>query len=141
MTATQAPYQFSANPAIQYPNQLGPDSSLQFPDSSSYDDDLYSTALNGAQTQPYGSTNLAIPASASNQLVRRNTRQEVATRNAGIVQEQWNNHDSTGQEREWEDMNDAELDQKAALAKKDAQAKRKQIPPFVLKLWRYVECL
>lgn len=33
---------------------------------------------------------------------------------------------------------EAELDQRALLAKKDALAKRKQIPPFVQKLRRYV---
>lgn len=32
---------------------------------------------------------------------------------------------------------EAELEQRALLAKKDAQAKRKQIPPFVQKLSRY----
>jgi heat shock transcription factor len=31
---------------------------------------------------------------------------------------------------------DEELEQKAAIAKKDAQSKRKQIPPFVQKLSR-----
>lgn len=32
---------------------------------------------------------------------------------------------------------DADLEQRAQIAKKDAQAKRKQIPPFVQKLRRY----
>lgn len=36
----------------------------------------------------------------------------------------------------WSDDLD-ELDRKAAVAKKEAQSKRKQIPPFVQKLSRY----
>lgn len=80
----------------------------------------------------------------SNQLVRRNMNQQIATRNrapAQSGQSQWDLEATSPQmnERRWEEMDDeSELDQKAALAKKDAQAKRKQIPPFVLKLWRYV---
>lgn len=39
----------------------------------------------------------------------------------------------------WEvNDSDQDLDRKAAMAKKDAQAKRKQIPPFVLKLWSFL---
>jgi heat shock transcription factor len=37
-----------------------------------------------------------------------------------------------------DDENEQELEKKVALAKRDAQGKRKQIPPFVQKLSRYV---
>jgi heat shock transcription factor len=71
----------------------------------------------------------------SNQLVRRSTNHQVART---PQRNQWNNF-SNSAERVWEDMEHEEeqdLDQKAAIAKKDAQAKRKQIPPFVQKLSR-----
>jgi heat shock transcription factor len=73
----------------------------------------------------------------SNQLVRRNTNQQVART---PQRNQWSNF-ANQPDRVWEDMEHEEehdLDQKAAIAKKDAQAKRKQIPPFVQKLSRSV---
>lgn len=65
------------------------------------------------------------------QLVRRNPNQQLAARRG-----QWDGFPSPTQQQ-WETIDDdEELEQKAALAKKDAQAKRKQIPPFVQKLSR-----
>jgi len=67
----------------------------------------------------------------SGQLVRRNQNQELAPRRG-----QWDGYPSPTQQQ-WEAVDDdEELEQKAALAKKDAQTKRKQIPPFVQKLSR-----
>lgn len=66
------------------------------------------------------------------QLVRRNPNHQLAP---APRQSHWEGYASPGQQ--WEHMdNDEELEQKAAVAKKDAQAKRKQIPPFVQKLSR-----
>jgi heat shock transcription factor len=68
---------------------------------------------------------------SSGQLVRRNQNQQVASRRG-----QWDGFPSPTQQQ-WETVDDdEELDQKAAIAKKDAQTKRKQIPPFVQKLSR-----
>lgn len=65
------------------------------------------------------------------QLVRRNPNQQLAP---APRRNQWD-----GYEQQWEAVDDEEeLEAKAAIAKKDAQAKRKQIPPFVQKLSRYV---
>lgn len=65
------------------------------------------------------------------QLVRRNPNQQLAQRH-----NQWETFPDPTQQQ-WEPVDDdEELEQKAALAKKDAQAKRKQIPPFVQKLSR-----
>jgi heat shock transcription factor len=67
----------------------------------------------------------------SGQLVRRNQNQQLASRRG-----QWDGFPSPTQQQ-WETVDDdEELEQKAAIAKKDAQAKRKQIPPFVQKLSR-----
>jgi heat shock transcription factor len=67
----------------------------------------------------------------SGQLIRRNQNQQLASRRG-----QWDGFPSPTQQQ-WETVDDdEELDQKAAIAKKDAQSKRKQIPPFVQKLSR-----
>jgi heat shock transcription factor len=69
------------------------------------------------------------------QLVRRNANQQLARQEnnpweMGTVGAQ-------SQPATWEvDEDDAELEQQASEAKKDAQSKRKQIPPFVQKLSR-----
>ena len=69
------------------------------------------------------------------QLVRRNPNQQLAP---APRRNQWD--EFLGPPQQWEAVDDEEeLEQKAAVAKKDAQAKRKQIPPFVQKLSRYVE--
>ena len=75
------------------------------------------------------------PDMSSGQLVRRNPNQQLAP---APRRGQWDGYPSPTQQ--WENIadDDEELEQKAALAKKDAQAKRKQIPPFVQKLSRYV---
>ncbi|KAJ4363351.1 Heat shock transcription factor [Ascochyta clinopodiicola] len=72
----------------------------------------------------------------SGQLVRRNPNQQLAP---APRRGQWDGYPSPTQQ--WENMadDDEELDQKAAVAKKDAQAKRKQIPPFVQKLSSFLD--
>lgn len=74
-----------------------------------------------------------VPDMNSGQLVRRNQNQQLAP---ALRRGQWDGYASPTQQ--WENIPDdeEELEQKAALAKKDAQAKRKQIPPFVQKLSR-----
>jgi heat shock transcription factor len=65
------------------------------------------------------------------QLIRRDQNQQLASRRG-----QWDGYPSPTQQQ-WEPVDDeGELEQKAAMAKKDAQTKRKQIPPFVQKLSR-----
>ncbi|KAF2868519.1 hypothetical protein BDV95DRAFT_500620 [Massariosphaeria phaeospora] len=71
------------------------------------------------------------------QLVRRNPNQQLAARGHNPwdafntpppVQSGWENADD-----------DEELEQKAKVAKKDAQSKRKQIPPFIQKLSSFLD--
>ncbi|KAH7386780.1 hypothetical protein DE146DRAFT_680674 [Phaeosphaeria sp. MPI-PUGE-AT-0046c] len=70
----------------------------------------------------------------SGQLVRRNQNQQLASRRG-----QWDGFPSPTQQQ-WETVDDdEELEQKAAIAKKDAQSKRKQIPPFVQKLSSFLD--
>ncbi|KAI4640621.1 hypothetical protein J4E93_008211 [Alternaria ventricosa] len=74
-------------------------------------------------------------AEMAGQLVRRNTNQQLAP---APRRNQWDGFASPTQQ--WETVDDdEELEQKAAIAKKDAQAKRKQIPPFVQKLSSFLD--
>lgn len=69
-------------------------------------------------------------------LVRRNQNQQLAARGRSPWGDAFNGQ---GQPGTWENTDDdEELERKAAIAKKDASAKRKTIPPFVQKLSRYV---
>ncbi|KZM21826.1 Heat shock transcription factor [Ascochyta rabiei] len=76
------------------------------------------------------------PDMSSGQLVRRNPNQQLAP---APRRGQWDGYPSPTQQ--WDNIadDDEELDQKAAVAKKDAQAKRKQIPPFVQKLSSFLD--
>lgn len=75
-----------------------------------------------------------------NQLARRPMNQIATIPNSNG--NQWipdpNSATATAVNGGWEDDID-ELEQKAQVAKRDSQAKRKQIPPFVLKLRRLVD--
>lgn len=69
------------------------------------------------------------------QLVRRNTNQQLTAR----ARTPWDTFNGQAPANTWENTDDdEELERKAAIAKKDASAKRKTIPPFVQKLSRYV---
>lgn len=100
-----------------------------YSDPSAFDNNNFSYNLNNAQQHAYGS-NLNAP--TSQELVRRTRNQQLAPQNG--QQEMWNGfNNATGQ---YEDEDEAELERRVAAAKKDAQGKRKQIPPFVQKLSR-----
>lgn len=72
----------------------------------------------------------------SNQLTRRPMNQLVS-RNRGFDSGNQSLVEPTPDGDGWGESL-AELEQRALIAKRDAQAKRKQIPPFVQKLSRYV---
>jgi len=138
-----------------YRNPLGNDPTNPYDNFDTLDPNFYNTALNTAQPPTFGA-NMATPSispnpvNPSNQLVRRDTNQQLATRTpqrnhwSNITNHAANteNHQRLSEKRVWEDADedggDQNIDTRAALAKKDAQAKRKQIPPFVQKLSRYV---
>lgn len=126
--------QTSSGPTDQYANQITSNNS--FP---TYDSNLYANNLNGSQAQSLSSNLATAVPIPSNQLVRRNANQQLA-RNGVMAEDQYGPGNPMLQPEDYtyEEVKDEELDldERAALAKRDAQAKRKQIPPFVLKLWR-----
>lgn len=132
---------FTEDQFNNFTSELG-NAANQYSDPTAYDSNIYSAAANAAQPQIYGANIAPAPLPQSNQLVRRNTNQQLAARRGGHQQDHWNvfgNNPGPTPDRAWENMDEdeRELDQRAAVAKKDAQAKRKQIPPFVQKLWRW----
>ncbi|KAK1139454.1 Heat shock transcription factor [Aspergillus melleus] len=125
--------QWGQNPAS---NVVNP----SYPDANPYNAAAYSSN----QDAP------ASTATASNQLTRRqpqpqpqppNQNQQLVSRNRGYEQsptsvpESGNNPGESGG---WGESLD-ELYQRALVAKRDAQAKRKQIPPFVQKLSSFLD--
>lgn len=124
----------STNPGSQLSNdqflQWGQDPSNATSDASfsdtSYNTGTYPTAV------PTGS------AAISNQLARRQPNQLVS-RNRGYEQAptyvDHTGNAGDGESGAWEESLD-ELNQRAEVAKREAQEKRKQIPPFVQKLSR-----
>lgn len=129
---TQQPAQVP--PQFQY--QQMPDTTFgtydfnAFPDQQTFNDTTFSdpnqlsAALNQTHPQTFGAT------APSTDLVRRTWNQyPVQQERSGF-----SHADDAQQEEETEQ----DLDAKVALAKRDAQGKRKQIPPFVQKLSRYI---
>ena len=100
-----------------------------YTDSSAFNPNDFSYNFNTSQPPAYGSNLAPAP---STELVRRTRNQQLAPQNG--QQEQWNGMGNMGGQMDEE--NERDLDARVALAKKDAQGKRKQIPPFVQKLSR-----
>lgn len=99
-------------------------------DSSAYNQQGYQTSQD-------------LTTAASNQLARRQqSNQQLVQRNRGYEQAPtvYQDHNPTvgpGESGAWAESLE-ELYQRAQVAKRESQAKRKQIPPFVQKLSRYV---
>ena len=116
------PYMDWSNPAA------GAD--MNFTDHPLYDN--YGQSMGGGHNRVVSLDGYTDGTEMTGQLVRRNTNQQLAP---APRRNQWDGFPSPTQQ--WETVDDdEELEQKAAIAKKDAQAKRKQIPPFVQKLSR-----
>ena len=80
----------------------------------------------------------AATAATSGQLARRQTPNQLVSRNRGCERPPTTTDNNGGHSGEtgWEESLE-ELYRRASIAKRDAQAKRKQIPPFVQKLRKY----
>lgn len=97
------------------------------------------------ETTAYNSQSLGDPNSLQpgGQLTRRTGDQQLMSRHGNYPDSngmQWlepSNGSAQSIDGAWGD-DLSELERRAQIAKKDAQAKRKQIPPFVQKLSRYV---
>jgi len=105
--------------------------------------DFASYLQNAAQNPTYESgLPPALPQTSSTELVKRPRNQQLAPpQNGGQQsqqQEQWNGGNGYGSKMNGrtDEEDEQDLDRKVQLAKKDAQGKRKQIPPFVQKLSR-----
>lgn len=96
----------------------------------------YTPSIYGGLSQPQG-----VPVSQSNQIARRPPSQQLVTRGRTINDtgsDQWlglGDVTTPSSTDGWANS-DEDLEQKALIAKRDAQAKRKPIPPFVQKLSR-----
>lgn len=100
-----------------------------FPDAGSY---AAATAFPSGQDVPAAAT------ATSNQLARRQPPTQLVSRNRGYEQASTtfpDHNGGTGDSGGWGESLD-HLYQRALVAKREAQAKRKQIPPFVQKLSR-----
>lgn len=102
----------------------------QFSGVPGFDTSTYDTSLDNS----LGLANDVVP---SNQLVRRHPNQQLVSRGNNGWQDLSTSTGGPGQGA-WEapDEGEEDLEQRALVAKKEAQAKRKQIPPFVQKLSR-----
>ncbi|KAI9828868.1 MAG: hypothetical protein M1819_006483 [Sarea resinae] len=116
----------------------------QYPDAASFNANLYTGMTNGLN-QP-----AVVPGTPSNQLARRPANQSlVATRSGPLVptngnaEDPWADLEGTLQQQGpgWTNTEEGleQLEQRALLAKRDAQSKRKQIPPFVQKLSSFLD--
>jgi heat shock transcription factor len=135
------------------PNYANPGSQLSNDQFLQWGQNPASNAINTAALNEAASTynqqvyqaNQDISAAASNQLARRQqTSQQLVSRNRGYEQAPtvYPDHNATvgppGESGAWGESLE-ELYQRAQVAKRESQAKRKQIPPFVQKLSRYVK--
>jgi heat shock transcription factor len=110
---------------------------MPYQDQNIYDTNLYNAGLNGnVGTDAAGSLNQSLPLS-SNQLVRRNPNQQLAPRAPAGWQDPAGGQQPPAPWEQPDSEDEQELEQKAMAAKRDAQAKRKSIPPFVQKLSRW----
>ncbi|KAF4547982.1 Heat shock transcription factor-like protein [Elsinoe fawcettii] len=124
----------AGNMANQFGNQFDPN----VMDSSGFDPALFPPQFQPVQPEAFPSASNVI-SSPSNQLVRRPTNNQLTTKSPMFPQQAWMSP-AQPNGRAWEEIagEEDELNQKAAIAKREAQAKRKQIPPFVLKLWSFL---
>ncbi|KAK5150842.1 hypothetical protein LTR04_006712 [Oleoguttula sp. CCFEE 6159] len=152
-TQTQTAQEYSMPDASGFTDDQFPDWTIQngvniptaaYSEPAMYNPNSYAAAMGGLVPQintmqpPVG----APP--SSNQLVRRNTNQQMSARGGPYNNEGWVDYGTavvqpptTG----WDDVDEdeEELEQKVAAARRDAQAKRKTIPPFVQKLSSFLD--
>ncbi|KAK3676467.1 Heat shock transcription factor [Recurvomyces mirabilis] len=94
--------------------------------------------MQDAALQPaYGTAVAPVPVQSTD-LVRRARNHPLAPQN-GQDQDQWMSMGGNSRGATVSDEDEQDLDMKVALAKRDAQGKRKQIPPFVQKLSSFLD--
>lgn len=141
--AQQPNYQYQQQP-LDNPNDFSNfdfsnlSNDQSYADPNNFDPNAFSYNLNTNQPQTYGGSNFA--PTASTELVRRSRNQQGVPPNQGQNQDAWAASGYAGNMNgPAEEEDEQDLDAKVALAKKDAQGKRKQIPPFVQKLSSFLD--
>ena len=125
--------ELSNDPFLRWGQNLQGNETSAYPDPTTT---TYTPNIYGGLTQPQG-----VPVSQSNQITRRPPNQQLVARGRtinGASSDQWlglGDVTITPSTDGWVNS-DEDLEQKALIAKRDAQAKRKPIPPFVQKLSR-----
>ena len=148
--APQSNYQYQQQPLDNTNDFSNFDFSNAFPtdqnysDPANFDPNAFSYSLNTQQPQTFGGNNFA--PTPSTELVRRSRNQQVLPQGqaqgqaSGQRQDAWGGGGYAGNMNgSVEDEDEQDLDARVALAKKDAQGKRKQIPPFVQKLSSFLD--
>ena len=137
-TLTQPSYPYQQLPdnselnSFDFAQSFNPDQTYTDPSFAASNND-YPYLQNVPQAPTHGSS-LAPIATPSTDLVRRSRNQQLAVPQVQ-QQEQWKGG-AGDMEGSVQEEDEQELDMKVQLAKRDAQGKRKQIPPFVQKLSR-----
>ena len=124
--------QATSEPYIGWSNRIADPSVESFSETPGYSNNAYMASPNG----PLAESAADFP---SNQLVRRTPNHHLEARKMQYENDGWlediNPQASTT--TSWDEgIEEEDLEQKALAAKKDAQVKRKTIPPFVQKLSR-----
>lgn len=127
--------QMATDQYLQWHQQHLANSAMSYPDTANDLTTNLFNALNQATPPP--------PPAVSNQLARRPATHHLVPRTnfANTADDSWPMIPEDGmqppQDQAWRNSND-DLEREAQIARRDTQAKRKQIPPFVQKLSRYV---
>ncbi|KAF2773490.1 hypothetical protein EJ03DRAFT_100274 [Teratosphaeria nubilosa] len=140
--AYQQQFPEGADFTFDFPQSFGGDATFNDPSLSTDPANFASFLQNSTQPPAYNQSLVPSPAPQSTELVRRNRNQQLTAQNGYAMtgQEQWNggSHGNVnGKANDEED--ERELEQKVQIARKEAQTKRKQIPPFVQKLSSFLD--
>lgn len=121
---------WGAGPAIS-------DGMPSYPDAATYGQNAYGPGVSGNVSRGDLAILPAAVTNVSNQLIRRNQNQQIATVNRGFNTSEWDGSTNTlpvagvGPH-----LTDAQLDAQALNVRRTAESSRKQIPPFIQKLQR-----
>jgi heat shock transcription factor len=114
---------------------FSPDQTFADPSAFTNDNSLFAGLSTPPQPQPtYNANNLT--QTPSTDLVRRSRNTQLAPHTG---QESWNGGAANNMTGQNEEEDEETLNMKVAMAKKDAQGKRKSIPPFVQKLSSFLD--
>ncbi|KAF2756198.1 hypothetical protein EJ05DRAFT_93350 [Pseudovirgaria hyperparasitica] len=115
------------------------ETSTSLPNNPPFDSNLFGSSMPSAELLAQHLTADVDPAT-SNQLVRRNRNNQLALQNRSLDPNTWQELGTDAQAAGWENAEDDEdLEEKALQARKEAQSKRKTIPPFVQKLSSFLD--